>query len=104
MKLDSLMADIGVGWEGFRDDRRVTAGNWGTSGSTIGGIFSLLAFVVSSGSFSANLVRCRLLGVVAGDGVTDTEEQLDATVELELLRVRFPSTVCIFGGILEMLH
>lgn len=49
-------------------------------------------------------MRCRLFGVVAGDGDADTAEQLDAIVELELLRVRFPSTVCNFGGIVGKLH
>jgi hypothetical protein len=52
------MAEGGIGWE-VLVDRRVAGAGWGTSGSIIGGIFSLLA---SGLSFSFSLVRCLLLG------------------------------------------
>jgi hypothetical protein len=92
------MAEGGIGWEDL-EDRRVTGVSWETSGSIKGGIFSLLA---SELSFSFDLVRCLLLGDEQVDEVA--EEQFDATVELELLRPRFPSTFCIFVGIFGEKH
>ena len=77
----------------------VSAGVAGAASSVLsGGIFSLFASLLSIPNVER--VRCRLLGVSSDLHVVDVScEQLDATVELELLRARFPSTVALLAGI-----